>query len=239
MDSKKEPSAMREFLNTPLFGMLLSILAFEAGIFINKKTRLAVCNAFLISILLIIAFLTQLHISLRSFNIGGDIISFFLGPATVILAVPIYKQWTLLKANLLPVLVGITVGCVTAITSIIGFSKLFGLQVALCASLVPKSVTTPIGIAISKQIGGIPAITVAAIIITGIVGAVIAPFICKVFRIKDKVAVGVAIGASSHAIGTTKALELGETEGAMSGLTIGIAGLFTVFLAPIFIRLLG
>ncbi len=230
---------MKEFLKTPLFGILLSIVAFEAGILMNRKTKLALCNAFLISILLVIGFLKGFHISLQSYNIGGDIISFFLGPATVILAVPIYKQFKLLKANLLPALVGIFVGCLTAITSIIGFSKLFKLQEALCASLVPKSVTTPIGIEVSKEIGGIPAVTVAAIVITGIVGAVLAPIVCKVFHIRDKVAVGISIGASSHAIGTTKALELGETEGAMSGLTIGIAGLITVFLAPLFIRWLG
>ncbi len=230
---------MKDFLKTPLFGILLSIVAFEVGILINRKTKLALCNAFLISIVLVIGFLNGFHISLQSYNIGGDIISFFLGPATVILAVPIYKQIKLLRANLFPVLAGISVGCITAITSIIGLSKLFKLQGALCASLVPKSVTTPIGIEVSKEIGGIPAITVAAIIITGIVGAVFAPVICKVFHIKDKVAVGIAIGASSHAIGTTKALELGETEGAMSGLTIGIAGLITVFLAPVLIRWLG
>ncbi|HBF37326.1 MAG TPA: hypothetical protein DDW50_08390 [Firmicutes bacterium] len=230
---------MKNFLDTPLFGILLSIAAFEVGISINKKTKLAVCNAFLISILLIIGCLTWFHISLQSFNIGGDMISFLLGPATVILAVPIYKQIALLKANLLPVFVGITTGCVTAITSIIGLSKLFKLQGTICASLVPKSVTTPIGIEVSKEIGGIPAITVAAIIITGVVGAVFAPIVCKVFHIKNKVAVGIAIGASSHAIGTTKALDLGETEGAMSGLTIGIAGLITVFLAPILTKWLG
>jgi predicted murein hydrolase (TIGR00659 family) len=230
---------VKEFLKTPLFGILLSIVAFEAGILMNRKTKWALCNAFLIGVLLVICFLKGFHISLQSYNIGGDIISFFLGPATVILAVPIYKQFKLLKANLLPALVGIFVGCVTAITSIIGFSKLFKLQEALCASLVPKSVTTPIGIEVSKEIGGIPAVTVAAIVITGIAGAVLAPIICKVFHIRDKVAVGISIGASSHAIGTTKALELGETEGAMSGLAIGIAGLITVFLAPLFIRWLG
>jgi predicted murein hydrolase (TIGR00659 family) len=229
---------MKELLNSPLFGILLSLVAFEVGIFINKQIKLAVCNAFLICVLLIIAILMQFHISLKSFNNGGNIISFFLGPATVVLAVPLFKQLKLLKANIIPIMVGITVGCTTAIASIIVLSKLFSLSPALTASLVPKSVTTPIGLEVSKEIGGIPSITVAAIIITGIVGAVIGPTICKIFGIKDKVAVGIALGTSSHAIGTAKALELGETEGAMSGLTIGIAGLITVFLAPLLIRLL-
>jgi predicted murein hydrolase (TIGR00659 family) len=229
---------MNGLVNSPLFGVLLSILAFEAGIFINKKTKLTVCNAFLISVLLIIAVLLRFHISLRSFDKGGNIISFFLGPATVVLAVPIYKQLALLKANIIPIVIGVSTGCITAISSTIILTRTLGLHTSLCLSLVPKSVTTPIGIELAKELGGDPSVTVAAIIITGITGAVIAPVICRAFRIKDEVAVGIAIGTSAHAIGTAKALEMGETEGAMSGLTIGIAGMITVFLAPVLIRLL-
>lgn len=229
---------MKELFDLPLFGIILSLIAFEAGLLINRKTRIAVFNPLLIAVLLIIVFLKGTGISLEAFNKGGSIISFFLGPATVILAVPLYKQIKLLKANLIPIIGGIIVGCVTAITSIYLFSKLFALNTSLAYSLIPKSVTTPIGLEISKQLGGIPAITVAAIVFTGIVGAVMGPLICTVFRIKDKVAVGIAIGTSAHALGTTKAIELGETEGAMSGLAIGLAGLATVFLAPLFIRLI-
>ena len=229
---------MKEIFDSPLFGIMISILAFEIGLLINRRTRIAIFNPLLISIILIIAFLQVFNVSLDSFNKGGDIISFFLAPATVILAVPLFKQFELLKTNLIPIIVGITIGCITALTSIYLFSRLFGLDAALTASLIPKSVTTPIGIEVSKQIGGVPSITVAAIIITGIIGAVIGPMICRIFGIKDKVAIGISIGTSSHALGTTKAIELGETEGAMSGLAIGVAGLITVFLAPLFIKFL-
>jgi putative effector of murein hydrolase len=157
----------------------------------------------------------------------------FLGPSTVVLAVPLYKQLDLLKKNAKAILTGIFVGSAIGIISIIGISYLVGLNASVIKSLVPKSVTTPIGISISSQLGGVVPITVLAIIITGIVGAVFGPTICKIFRIKDKVAVGVSIGTASHAVGTSKALELGEVEGAMSSLSIGIAGIMTVIIAPL------
>lgn len=228
---------MNELTSLPLFGILISLLAFEIGLFINRKTKIALFNPLLISIIIVIAILKGFNINLEAYEKGGSIISFFLAPATVILAVPLYRQIKLLKANLIPILVGITAGCITAITSIYLFSRLFGMNDALCASLIPKSVTTPIGLEISKQIGGIPAITVAAIVITGIMGAIIGPEVCRLFRIRDKVAIGISIGTASHALGTTKAIQLGETEGAMSGLAIGVAGLVTVFLAPLFMTL--
>jgi putative effector of murein hydrolase len=143
----------------------------------------------------------------------------------------------LLRNNAFPILAGISGGCIAGISSILILSRLLGLDEVISKSLMPKSVTTPIGIEISKQIGGLPAITVTAIVITGIMGAVLGPFICRLFRIKDSVAVGVAIGTASHALGTTRAIELGESEGAMSGLAIGIAGLITVFLVPLLLYL--
>lgn len=142
------------------------------------------------------------------------------------------------KKYAIPILLGVTVGCITAMISIFYISKAFGLTSELSYSLMPKSITTPIGIEVSKVLGGIPAITVSAIIITGIMGAVIAPIVCKIFKIKNNIAIGISIGTSSHAIGTTKAIEMGETEGAMSSLAIGIAGLITSFLAPIIIKFL-
>ncbi|WP_269851100.1 LrgB family protein [Methanosarcina horonobensis] len=158
------------------------------------------------------------RIDFETYNLGGDYISFFLGPSTVVLAVPLYKKIQLLKSDVLPIIAGISAGYIAGISSILILSNFFGLDKIITSSLVPKSVTTPIGIEISKQIGGLPAITVAAIVATGIIGAVLGPFICRSFRIKDSVAVGIAIGTASHALGTTRAIELGETEGAMSGL---------------------
>lgn len=228
---------LNEFVNTPLFGILLSLVAFQIGTLLYKKVRSSVFNPLLVSFVLVIFFLLYFRIDFETYNVGGDYISFFLGPATVVLAVPLYKKIQLLKSDALPIITGISAGCIAGISSIVIFSSLFGLDEVITNSLVPKSVTTPIGIEISKQIGGLPAITVAAIIVTGIIGAVLGPFICRCLRINDSVAVGIAIGTASHALGTTRAIELGETEGAMSGLAIGIAGLITVFLAPLLLYL--
>lgn len=218
--------------NNVLFGLVLSLAAFEVGIFINKNTKIPILNPLLIAIVLIICFLLALNIDFNTYNKGGQFINMFLGPSTVVLAVPLYKQLELLKKNAKAILTGIFVGSLIGILSIIGISHLIGLEGTVIRSLVPKSVTTPIGIAISGQLGGITAITVLAIIITGIIGAIIGPTVCKLFKIKDKVAIGVAIGTASHAVGTSKALELGEVEGAMSSLSIGIAGIMTVIIAP-------
>ncbi|WP_330683953.1 LrgB family protein [Petrocella sp. FN5] len=226
-------------LTTPIFWVLISLMAFEIGIWINKKTKISLLNPLLIAIILVIVVLTFLNIDLETYNQGGQIISFFLGPATVALAVPLYKNRALLKTNGIPILVGITVGSFVSILSVILLSKLFDIEHILGLSLVPKSITTPIGIEVSKQIGGIPEITVAAIVMTGITGAIIARLVFKVLRLKDSVAIGVAIGTSAHALGTGEAIKMGEVEGAMSGLSIGIAGLVTVILAPLVIRMLG
>ena len=145
----------------------------------------------------------------------------------------------LLKKNAAAILTGISVGSIIGICMIIGISYYLGLDSDIIKSLIPKSVTTPIGIAISSQLGGIVPITVLAVIVTGIMGSIIGPAVCRIFRINNKVAIGVAIGTASHAIGTSKALELGEVEGAMSSLSIGIAGIVTVILAPIIYNILG
>lgn len=219
--------------NDILFGVVLSLAAFEIGIFINRKTRIAILNPLLIAIVIVICFLFALNIDFDTYNKGGQFINMFLGPSTVVLAVPLYKQLDLLKRHAKAILTGIFVGSLIGIFSIIGISYFVGLDAIIIKSLVPKSVTTPIGISISSQLGGLVPITVLAIIVTGIIGAVFGPTICKLFKIKDKVAVGVAIGTASHAVGTSKALQLGEIEGAMSSLSIGIAGIMTVIIAPL------
>lgn len=224
---------MNFIATSPLFGILISLIAFEIGLFINKKkTKVALLNPLLIALVIIVIILKVLGISLDEYNTGGSILTFFLGPATVALAVPLYKKnIKLLKSSALPIIGGITVGTVVGITSIILMAKAFGLNASLGLSLVPKSITTPIGIELSKQIGGIPELTVAAIIFTGLTGAITAETVFRVLRIDDAVAKGIAIGTSSHALGTTKALEMGEVEGSMSGLAIGITGLVTVIVA--------
>ncbi len=231
-------SFVSALIESPVFGIGISLLTFYAGSIIYKRTGSPLMNPLVLSMLMIIALLLGLHISFEDYNRGGQFISFFLGPATVILAVPLYRKISLLRENVVPIIAGISMGSLAGIVSIIVMCNMFGLNELVSISMIPKSVTTPIGIEISSQLGGMPSITVAAIVFTGIAGVLLGPMICKLFRIDNEVAVGVAIGTSSHALGTTKAVEIGETEGAMSGLAIGIAGLVTVFIAPILVKLL-
>ncbi|MCD2348381.1 LrgB family protein [Clostridium guangxiense] len=229
---------MDALIHTSLFSILISLIAFEAGLFLYKKTKLSIFNPLLISIIIVIFILKGLNITLNQYNAGGQFISFFLGPSTVILAVPLYKKIDLLKKNIVPILLGISIGSIFGMLSIAAMCHIFKLPNMIDLSLLPKSVTTPIGQSVSKQIGGIPAVTVAAIVLTGVFGSIIGPLVFKLFRIKDPVAMGIAMGTSSHAIGTTKAIEIGETQGAMSSLSIGVAGLITVIVAPIIVKIL-
>lgn len=228
---------MEVITNNILFGLVLSIAAFEIGILINRYTRMPVLNPLLLAIVLIIGFLSTFKIDFDTYNKSGQFINMFLGPSTVVLAVPLYKQLDLLKKNAAAILIGIFMGSVIGIVSIIIVSSLVGLNSSVIKSLIPKSVTTPIGIAVSGQLGGLIPVTVLAIIITGIIGAIVGPTVCKIFKIKDRVAIGVSLGTASHAVGTSKALEIGEVEGAMSSLSIGIAGIMTVVIAPIIYNL--
>ena len=228
---------MKDLISNPVFGVFISLFTFQIGLKLYKKTKNPIFNPLLISIILVIVFLKVFKISLDDYNKGGQLLSFFLGPATVVLAVPLYKKIDLLKKELVPILCGIILGSTIGMLCIILLGKFLRLPNDVIISLVPKSVTTPIGMEISKELNGIPSLTVGAIVITGILGAIIAPIVCKIFRIKGEVAKGIAIGTSAHAIGTTKALEMGEIEGAMSGLSIGLAGLVTVLLAPIMVKL--
>lgn len=228
---------MSELIKSPILGVLISLVCYMFGQYISKKTKVAIFNPLLIAITLVVLILLFFKIPLDTYNNGGRIISFFLAPATVILAVPLYNKLNNLKEFAFPVLIGIFVGSVAGILTVIILGNLLHLDKTLILSLIPKSVTTPIGIELSARINGIPSITVSAIIITGIIGAVFSPMILKAFKIDNKIAVGISIGTSAHALGTTKAVELGETEGAMSGLSIGVAGIITVIVTPIIINL--
>ena len=205
---------MQELFAQPYFGVLLTIAAYWAGMKIQHKTRLAICNGMLLAVLLVIAVLLVFHIPYESYYQGGELINLFLGPATACMAVTIYSQRRLL-----------------AMGSILLLCRLFGLDRAMTMSLLPKSVTMPIATVVSQGHGGTTAITVAAVVVTGMLGNLCAPLLMKLFRVKDPMAVGLGIGACSHAMGTAKALELGETEGAMSGLAIGLCGILTTVLA--------
>lgn len=218
-------------VSSPMFGIILCIFTYKIGIYINNKLKSPLANPLLISIILIILILRILQISLDSFKIGGDIISMFLGPATVSLALSVYRQLNILKKFFIPIVIGCFVGCVTSIVSSYLLCKLFMLDNQLIFSMIPKSVTTPIAIEISSQLGGVVPVTIIVVLITGILGAIISPLLIKLFHIDNSIAIGVSIGTSSHAVGTSKAIQLGEIEGAMSGVAIGISGLITVILS--------
>lgn len=219
---------MSELFASPFFGISLSILTFMIGIQLRKKTGLTACNPLLIAIILTIAVLLIFKIPYESYNVGGSIINMFLAPATACLAVSIYTKLDILKKNWLPIVVGCTAGSLTSMTSIYLLCRLFRLDESMTASLIPKSVTTPIAISVSEANGGIPPVTVVAVLITGILGSILAPLLIRMFRIKNPVEAGIAIGSCSHAVGTSKAIEIGEVEGAMSGLAIGVCGIMTV-----------
>ena len=219
---------MSELFASPFFGIALSIVAFSIGVCIQKKTGLVIFNPLIIAIVLVSGVRLLFKIPYESYNEGGSIINMFLAPATSCLAVSVYTRMELLKKNWLPILAGCVVGSITSMGSVFLLCRLFGLDEAMTWSLLPKSVTTPIAVGIAESHGGISSITVAAVILTGIMGSILAPFLIRIFRVKDSMTAGLAIGACSHAVGTSKAIEIGETEGAMSGLAIGICGIVTV-----------
>ena len=219
---------MQEILASPFFGIWLSIAAFGFGVKLQKKTGLVICNPLIVAIALVSATLLILKIPYESYEAGGAIINMFLAPATACLAVSIYTKAALLKENWIPVGVGAICGSLASMGSVYLMCRLFSLDEAMTASLMPKSVTTPIAVSISEGHGGMVPITVVAVIFTGILGSILAPGLIRLFKVEDPVTAGIAIGACSHAVGTSKALELGETEGAMSGLAIGICGILTV-----------
>ena len=219
---------MQEIMSSPFFGIWLSIAAFWIGVKLQKKTGLVICNPLIIAIVLVSGTRLLLKIPYESYEAGGSVINMFLAPATACLAVSIYTKASLLKENWIPVVTGAVCGSLASMGSVFLMCRLFSLDEAMTVSLMPKSVTTPIAVSISEGHGGMVPITVVAVIFTGILGSVLAPGLIRLFRVKDPVTAGIAIGACSHAVGTSKALELGETEGAMSGLAIGICGILTV-----------
>ena len=224
----KEGGEMNGIFASPYFGIGLSVIAFGIGVKLNQKFKTPFCNPLIISIVLVSAVLLIFKIPYEDYNKGGEIINMFLAPATACLAVAVYTKLQILKQYWLPILVGCAAGSAASMGSVYLLCRLFGLEKNLTVSLLPKSVTTPIAVSIAEPAGGMVPITVVAVIFTGILGGIFAPLLIRLFRVTDPVAAGLAIGASSHAVGTSKAIELGEIEGAMSGLAIGICGIITV-----------
>ena len=224
-------AVLMELTQSPLFGIVVTVFFYGVGVWLNRKAKTPLVNSMMVGFLLIIAFLLIFDIPYENYKIGGDMISIFLAPATALIAIKIYQQFDRLKENWLPVLLGTAVGSAVSMLCVIFLCRLFFLDQELLASLLPKSVTTAIAMALSEQGGGLPSVTVAAVVITGVFGAAFSPMLIKIFGVKDPVEAGLAIGTCSHALGTTKAVELGDVEGAMSGVAMGVAGLITVIYA--------
>lgn len=229
---------MKAIIESPYFGILLSLVMYMIGLKIAQKAKTPIANPLLIAMILVIAFLKIFNITFEQYNNGGKYISFLIAPATVAMIINLYKNIELLKKNIVPVLVGVVAGVLTSVLSVYLMSALFGLDNTLRMSIVPKSLTTAIGSAISGEYGGIVPITIVCMVITGIGGAVIAPTVMKTLRIEDPVAQGIGIGTASHAVGTSRALQMGEVQGAMSGLSIALAGFVSVILIPIIVKLI-
>ncbi|MBQ4259848.1 MAG: LrgB family protein [Lachnospiraceae bacterium] len=230
---------MNEMLRESIFfGAAISLLFYQVGMYIQKKTKFSLANPLLIAVILIIGVLLVLDIDYDTYNNGAKYIQYFLTPVTVSLAVPLYRQLNYIKKYPVAVFVSITMGVFMALGSIYIMSLLFGLGHQDYVSLLPKSITTAIGMGITEQYDGIVPITIIGISITGVMGNVMAEILCKWLRITEPVAKGLAIGTSSHALGTSKALEIGEVEGAMSSLSIVVAGIITVIIVPLFVNLI-
>lgn len=221
-----------------VWGVLLTCGAYALGTFLQRKTKQAWCNPLLLGSLFVILFLRLFEIPYPDYQASAGLVSYLLLPATVSLAVPLYEQWEALRKNAAAILSGIGAGVLVSLGTILALAWAFRLDPASAVSLMPKSVTTAIGVDVSAELGGIPALTTAVIILTGIFGNLSAQAVCRIFRITDPVAKGVGIGSASHAIGTTKALEMGPVEGAMSSLSIAVAGILTAVLCPLAVNLL-
>lgn len=220
--------------SSAFFGVLISLSAYFIGLQLKKKFKLAIFNPLLVSAALIIAALIVLKVDYASYNAGAKYLSYLLTPVTVCLAIPLYEQLQQLKDHWKAILAGIFAGSMAGLISIFLMALAFSLNHAEYVTLLPKSITTAIGLAVSEELGGYPAITAVVIITTGLLGNIFAEGFLKLIRIREPIARGVAIGTSSHAIGTSKAMELGQVEGAMSSLSIAVAGLITVVGASVF-----
>lgn len=230
---------MEQILNTQLFGLVTILAFYNIGLFIQKKAKKPIFNGLLICIILIILFLKITNIPYEKFKIGADIMNFMLGPVTVVLAVPLYRQFDLFKKHFKEILIGIVVGVVTSFIIITIIGKLTLTNNEIVYSILPKSITTPMGISLVNALGGVESITVVCIIATGIFGNILGDLVLKIGKITHPVSKGIALGTAAHAMGTSKALEMGEVEGAMSSLSIGICGVLTVMLVPILMNFVG
>ena len=226
---------MSSFFEDSMFaGVTLSLIAYFIGTLLKRKFKLGIFNPLLISIIVSIIVLLVGKVDYEIYNEGAKYLSWLLTPATVCLAIPLYEQRDLLKKNYKAVLFGLFSGVLTSLCTVFVLSLMMGLSHEEYVTLLPKSITTAIGMGVSEELGGYVVITVAVIIVTGVIGNIFGELICKIFRITEPISKGLAFGSAAHAIGTAKAIEIGEVEGAMSGLAIAVSGIMTVLFASVF-----
>lgn len=226
---------MNELFSTSVFfGVLISLGAYGIGMWLKRKTGWALMNPLFVAIVLVVCTLLFLDIDYATYKESTDIINYLLTPATICLAVPLYQQIELLKKNYKAVIAGITSGVLSSLTSILLLALLFSLDHAAYVTFLPKSITTAIGIGVSEELGGYVAVTVVVIIVTGVIGNIFAEQFLRMMHIQEPIAKGIAIGSASHAVGTSKAMEMGAVEGSMSSLSIVVCGIMTVIGASLF-----
>lgn len=230
---------MTDFIeNSVFFGVLITFASYAIGMYLKRRFKSAVFNPLLVSIVLIIIFLIVSGVGYDKYATGAQYISYLLTPATICLAVPLHQQMELLKRNYKAVVAGIASGVISSMLCVLALSLLFHFGHEDYVTFLPKSITTAIGIGVSEELGGYVSVTVVVIVITGVIGNIFAEQALKLMRIKEPIARGIAIGSASHAVGTAKAMEMGQIEGAMSSLSIVVSGILTVVAAPFFAPLI-
>jgi len=229
---------MAEYLNIGIVPVLLTLAAYQFGLFCQKKTKSALCNPILIAVVIVLIFLFATGTPYAEYKQGTAYISWLMTPATVCLAIPMYEQLQILKRNFPMMVVGILSGAVSCVVMVLAFAALFRFDSVLTASLLPKSITSAIGVPLSEMAGGMASITTAAIILTGIFASMLGTSFCKLFRLTNPVAQGVAFGSAGHVIATARANELGELIGAASSLSLVVAGLLTAAAFPLLMQFL-
>ena len=228
-------SALKAMLEQSVFlGVFLSLGSYGLGMWLKRKTGWALMNPLLIAVVLVVAFLAISGVSYTSYSNGARILDCLLTPATICLAVPLYQQIELLKKNYKAVVAGLVSGVLTSLISVFLLALLFQFDHASYVTFLPKSITTAIGMGISDELGGYVSITVVVILLTGVFGNIFADKILKFFHVEEPIAKGIAIGSAAHAMGTARAMEMGQIEGAMSGLSIVVSGILTVIGASVF-----
>ena len=224
---------MTELLNLELSSVLLTLLAYQAGVLLQKKTKSPVCNPILVGVVLVLLFMALTGLENKTYQAANVRLSWLMTPATICLAIPMYQQVEILKKNWRAMVAGIAAGALSCLAVVLVWGLVFRFDRELTISLLPKSVTSAIGVPLSGLNGGILSITTAAIILTGILASVMGPVLCKLFRLKDEISRGVAFGTAGHVIGTAKANELSPLTGAVSSLSLVVAGLLTALVMPL------